>query len=763
MKGRIVTIIFISLLLIVSSSSYIEKSIRELSFKTETTCSSEEDLTKYVNPFIGTGIYSKWGAMGRGNCYPGAVVPFGMVQLSPDTGNDNFAGYHYEDKYILGFSHTHLSGCGCPGLGNVLVMPIVGGLRITEDGYKSKFIHDEEIASPGYYMVMLKSYDIKAELTVTCRVGFHRYTFPSSDNAHIIIDVTHTLEDDEPVDAFVEIVDNQTIVGYVTIPNPFCGGKTPYTTYFAAKFSKPFSSYGTWNGEKIYHGCSSQSGNDIGAYINYSTSEEEVIEAKVGISYVSMEQALLNLEEEIPGWDFDEVREEARNVWNEMLHKIEVEGGSEKEKIKFYTALYHCLLMPHVFSDVNGLYIGMDDNIYRAENYTHYATFSLWDTFRSEHPLLTLILPEIQNDMIKSLIDQYEHGGWFPKWPMLNRYTNCMIGDHATAVIVDSYLKGIRNFNASKAYEGMRKSAMELPPENHDYEGRVGLPYYLRYGYVPYDNLSQSVSRTLEYAYDDWCLAQMAKALGRKEDYNLFMERANHYRNLFDPVTKFMRPRYSDGTWKKFFIPGSWKGFTEGNAWTYTWFVPHDVYGLINLMGKDTFIKRLDHFFKRFAYPAWYMPFSHYWHGNEPDEHVPYFYNYAGEPWKTQYIVRKIMDELYDITASGIPGNDDCGQLSSWYVFSAMGFYPVCPGNTSYQIGSPIFSKIVIHLDSQYYDGDEFIIIARNVSEENKYIQSMTLNGIPLNRTWIDHSEIVNGGTLIFEMGDNPKYSWMDI
>ena len=744
----------ISILLISMSAEHIEfkfSSIEEKSYLTE-----KEDLTKYVNPFIGTDIYSKLGAMGRANCYPGAVVPFGMVQLSPDTDMDNFAGYGYEDRYVLGFSHTHLSGCGCPGMGNILVMPIIGEIKIKEEDYKSVFSHDEEEAMPGYYMVMLKSYGIKAELTTSTRVGFHKYTFPASSNAHVIVDVTHTLEDDEPIDAFVKIIDNETIVGYVTIPNPFCGGKTPYTTYFAMKFSKPFDAFGTWNGNTIYYENSSQKGVDIGAFVNYTTYEGEIIKIKEAISYVGIEQALLNLKE-IPHWDFEKVKEEAKEAWNKLLHLIEVEGGTERQKTIFYTALYHCFLMPHIFNDINGLYIGMDDKIYNASDHIQYATFSLWDTFRSEHPLLTLLLPSVQRDMVISLIEYYKQGGWFPKWPFLNRYTNCMIGDHAVAVIADTYLKGIRDFDIITAYEGLRKSALTTPPSTHDYEGRVALPYYLKYGYVPYDKISQSVSRPLEYAYDDWCLAQLAKELGKEDDYEMFMKRAMYYRNVFDNFTKFMRPRYSSGSWKLLFLPSSWKGFTEGNAWTYTWFVPHDIDGLIKLMGKEIFIKRLDHFFKRFSYPAWYMPFSHYWHGNEPDQHVPYLYNYAGEPWKTQYIVRKIMAELYDDAPSGILGNDDCGQLSSWYVFSAMGFYPVCPGNTSYQIGSPIFSKITIHLDEKYYGGKEFVIIAKNVSEENIYVRSITLNGEELNRTWIKHLEIVNGGTLILEMSNIPR------
>jgi len=722
-----------------------------------------ENLTNYVNPFIGTGVCSHLGAMGQANCYPGAVVPLGMVQLSPDTG-ENIAGYAYEDNYIEGFSHTHLSGCGAHGLGNILIMPITGDIKTKEKQYKSRFSHANETAYPGFYSVILEDYNIKTELTATYRCGFHKYTFPSTNNAHVLIDVTHTLEDNRPIDASVEIINHEIITGYVTIPFPFGGGitpytppYTPYTTYFAAKFSIPFSSYGVWNGGTLYPDSNSRRGRDIGAYVNYSTLADSIIEAKVGISYVSEEQALLNLNTEIPDWDFNKTKYDANMAWNDILSTLTVEGKTEDQKTIFYTALYHSFLMPNIFNDVNGKYIGFDDEIHTVENYTCYATFSLWDTFRSEHPLLTLVQPDRQSDMIKSLINIYEQGGWFPRWPFLNRYTNCMIGDHATVVIVDSYLKGIIDFNISKAYEGMKKNAMELSP--NVYEGRTDLQYYKKLGYVPYGKISQyqSVSKTLEYAYDDWCLAQIAKMLDKNNDYELFLERSQNYKNLFDPFTKFMRPKYCTGLWKILFFPSSWIGFTEGNSWTYTWFIPHDIQGLISLMGKERFSKRLDYFFSKFVYPSWFRPFSHYWHGNEPDQHVPYLYNYVSQPWKTQHTVRRIMDELYGTGQDGIPGNDDCGQLSSWYVFSAMGMYPVCPGNTTYQIGSPIFEKITLHLDNQYYSGGDFVIIAHNVSKDNKYIQSATLNDEPLKRTWIKHSEIVNGGSLIFRMGSNPS------
>lgn len=756
----------------------------------------------YVNPFIGTDLFFEGGAMPYGNTYPGAVVPFGMVQLSPDTGK-NIAGYFYGDKYIEGFSHTHFSGTGISGFGNVLVTAMTGKLKTDEEGYRSSFSHDSEEASPGYYAVTLEDYRIRAELTATERAGMHRYTFPGSDESHIIIDVSHVLHDvprytpiDIIFDSLVDISpDKQIITGYTKglCPITFAKTLTPYTVYFAARFDHPFMSYGTWSGNGVNVESTFEKGRDIGAYVTCSTSENEQVLVKVGISFVSEDQALLNLDTEIPHWDFERVKSEAREKWNEALGKIVVEGGSEEDRIKFYTALYHTHLVPSIFSDVNGLYIGYErgkhngenDRVHVAEGYTEYATFSLWDTFRAEHPLLTLLQPDVQNDMIRSLIDIYESGGWFPKWPFVNRYTNCMIGDHAIPVIVDSYLKGVNDFDVEKAYEGMKKNSMELPPVSHDFVGRVGLDLYESKGYVPYDafdvgevlksllnpvshpilyliaspmnGMLQCVSITLEYSYDDWCLAQLAKELGRDEDYELFMDRSQNYRNLFDDGTKFMRPKSFTGYWMPLYNPENWyPGFTEGNAWTYSWFVPHDVQGLVELMGEDLFIERLDSFFEKFVYPGWVEKFSNYWHGNEPDQHMPYLYNFVRQPWKTQDVVRRIMDELYGTGPNGIPGNEDCGQLSAWYVFSAMGFYPFCPGSTYYTIGSPIFEKVTIHLDN----GKDFIIEARNNSKDNRYIQTAKLNGEPLDRTYFEHKEIIDGGRVVFEMGPEPNMGW---
>jgi putative alpha-1,2-mannosidase len=938
-------------------------------------CVSKElsDYAKYVDPLIGTGIYSVEGAMGEINTFPGVSLPHGMVQLSPDT-DRHIAGYMYDDKNIEGFSHTHVTGTGCWGFGNFLVMPMVGPLKIVESDYRSTFSHKDEKATPGYYSVTLDDYGIIAELTATTRVGFHRYTFPQSEDVHIIMDVTHNLADssDIPTEAHVEIVDEKTLIGSVTIPNPFCGGKTPYTLYFAAVLSEPYHSFGTWSGNKVDEDSRTQSGTDIGAFLNYKTKKDEQILIKVGISYVSTDQAMFNLREEIPDWDFDRVRKEARDIWNEKLNRIKVEGGNDDDKIKFYTALYHAFLGPYSASDVNGKYFGMDNKVHTAKDHIHYHVYSLWDTFRSEHPLLTIVEPKEQNDMIITLIEKYEQGGWLPRWEFANRYTNCMIADHATPVIADTYLKGIRDYDVEKAYKAMRKNATRLPRSGHisifqhrghftplvinsdgkayvswfttedsktlqfdwrwkyndmkwhhyavtynskdkitvyidgkevasteenlkplalsenswslgadieqeeprefftgnldelyvynrefteeeiqqlqngtapmegmvlylpfddegagvvhdhssfknfinvtgnpeweegnfnkslvfdgvndfitiqntaqlnpsseisvsfwfitslptDFEGRRGLDYYQKYGYIPHDvdwHGWGSVSTTLEDAYNDWALAQVAKDMGKKEDYDYFMKRAGYYKNLFDPTTGLMRPRNEYGTWKEPFDPKEWDGFTEGNSWTYTWFVPHDVHGLINLMGRDSFIEKLDYFFSEYVYPKWDELFSNYWHGNEPDQQAPYLYNYIGQPWKTQKLVRDIMDKLYGTDPAGIPGNEDVGQLSAWYILSAMGFYPVAPAELVYIIGSPIFERVTIYLDKSYYDADKFIIEAENNSSDNIYIQSVTLNGKEHKKSWFTHSEIKNGGILKFLMGPLPNKKW---
>jgi len=806
------------------------------------------ELTKYVNPFIGT--------FKEGHTFPGACLPFGMVQLSPDNGYRGVKAYNYAEKSILGFSHTHLSGTG-PGTltnyNNILIMPTIGELKvfpgITKDpnflarrnlgerldnlsveeqqklermpakerrklrttlfqeekrkalkqlakagydttktikGYESSYSHDEEEASPGYYTVKLKDYGIKAEVTATTRAGFHRYTFPENNDTHIIIDVTHSITPGR--DAHVKILNKNQIQGYVT--GDMEGNYTrPLTCYFFAEFNKPFSSYGTWNGENIHNDLNEISGKDgIGAFVNYSTQKGEQVLIKVGISFVSIEGAKKNLEAEIPDWDFDKIRTQAKEIWNKKLNKIKVKGGTEDQKISLYTSVYHSLLFPRTFSDVDvSYYSHFDNSIHKTQGEPYYVDFSLWDTFRAEHPLLAYLEPEKQNEMIRTFLDMYDQGGRLPLYVSYkNYYMKVMIGDHATSVITDSYMKGIRDYDVEKAYEAMKKNATE--PGDIE-SSRTGLEYYTNLGYAPADKIRESVSVTLEYAYDDWCLAQMAKALGKTDNYKLFSQRAKSYRNLYDKQTGFMRPRMADGSWLKMcsappeiirtddhqyyscFDP-LWVGvspsrhYTESNAWQYLWYVPHDVQGLINLMGgKTKFVNKLDTLFTMTPdetgpeYAPLYSKIGQYVQGNEPVHHVAYLYDYAGEPWKTQKWVHRIMKEKYLAAPDGLCGNDDMGQMSAWYIFSAMGFYPVAPGQNVYAIGAPLFDELKLDL-GEFYNGNTFTVKANNISPENFYIQSATLNGKAYNKPWIMHDDIAKGGTLIFEMGPSPNKQW---
>jgi len=728
-----------------------------------------------ADPFIGTDYH--------GHTFPGAALPAGMVQLSPDTdiqGWDWCSGYHYSDSSVMGFSHLHRSGMGAGDWGDVLMMPATGDLKIIpgsktnpDEGYRSRFSHNEEEAEPGYYAVTLKDYDIRAELTVTPRTGFHKYTFPESGSSHIIIDLKHGIRD-SCTDAMVRIISEKEIEGYRTS----IGFVKRHTVYFCAEFSKPFESSGTWKGTDIKQGSKDESGYNIGAFVNYSTSEKETILVKVGISYTDIEQARLNLREENPGWQFDQVKKQAGMKWNNELGRIKAEfstkndGTWKKDRmVTFYTALYHSLLFPAIYGDIDGKHTGLDDKVHSAEGFTYHSDFSLWDTFRAEMPLLALIKPEISKDAIKTMLAQYDQGGWLPTPQQFgNCYTNDMIGDHPVAAIADAYMKGIRDFDAEKAYEAVRKNAMEKPV-GHKSRGRVAIEHYRKFGYIPYDKESESVSRTLEYAYNDWCVAQMAKALGKTDDYKLFMERSSNYKNLFDPSTGLARPKDSTGKWLDPFIPtfighGRERHYTEANAWQYTWFVPHDIDGLTSLQGgPQKFVAKLDTLFTMSSEVQSTVSdvtglIGQYAHGNEPSHHTIYLYGHAGAAWKTQELIRYVMDNLYHSGPDGLCGNEDMGQMSAWFVFSAMGFYPVTPGNNIYTIGSPGFDKITINLDKKYYKADKFIIETRNNSKENKYIQSVILNGKPLEKAWFDHSEIMNGGTLVFEMGPEPNRQW---
>lgn len=730
----------------------------------------------YVNPFVGTDYH--------GHTFPAAALPGGLVQLGPDTdikGWDWCSGYHYSDSTLMGFSHLHRSGMGAGDWGDVLLMPTTGDLKVEpgtkedpDSGYRSRFSHKEEWASPGYYAVNLKDYGIKAELTVSERVGFHKYIFPKSDAAHILIDMGHGIGS-RCTGADVNIVSDTEISGHRSTMG-FVKGKD---VYFYARFNKPFHAYGTWSGTDIKAGSKIDSGVPCGAYVDYVTSENESVEVKVGISYTSIDQAKLNLDTEIKDWDFDRVKEAAAETWNKALSKIEVQGnkadGEEYNKHKlttFYTALYHSLLFPATFGDVDGKYMGLDHQVHTANGFTYLSDFSLWDTFRAEMPLLTLVDPQRINNSINTWIAQYEQGGWMPTPQQFgNTYTNDMIGDHPVDVIADAWAKGIRGYDLDKAYEAVRKNAMETPPADSRSHGRVGLKYYLKYGYIPYDSLSQSVSRTLEYAYDDWCVAQLAKALGKTDDYELFMKRAANYRNVMDTSTGFARPKDTNGKWLTPFDPtfignGAQRHYTEANAWQYTWFVPQDVQGLIDIEGgRQRFVERLDSLFtissviKETVSDATGL-IGQYAHGNEPGHHTTYLFDYAGAPWKTQSIIRKVMDELYSDGPAGLCGNEDMGQMSAWYVLSVMGIYDVAPGQNVWVIGSPEFSKMTVHLDPAFGNAKEFTVEANNNSKDNKFIQSAALNGQPLSKTWFSEDVIKKGGTISFNMGPEPNKNW---
>ncbi|MCX6134240.1 MAG: GH92 family glycosyl hydrolase [Ignavibacteriales bacterium] len=716
------------------------------------TALAQRNLTRLVNPFVGTAK--------NGHTYPGATVPFGMVQLSPDTrteGWDACSGYHYSDSSILGFSHVHLSGTGVADYGDILIMPTVGPLRVMQGdpvrgvrGYWSKFRHAEESASPGYYRVKLEDYGIQAELSATKRVGVHKYTFPKADSANIVIDLNHGLGLDKVKEASIQIIGDDEIVGFRRSE----GWAKDQVVYFAAKFSRPFKSFGIALDDVIRSQRREASGENVKGFIRFKTQANETILVKVGLSSVSIKGARKNSIAEVPGWDFESVKAGAERAWNTELNRIWVDGGSETQRRTFYTALYHAMLAPNTFSDVDGLYRGMDGTARQANGFEMYSVFSLWDTFRAEHPLFTIIDRKRASDFVLSLLQKYEESGILPVWELAANETWCMIGYHAVPVILDAYVKGIRSFDAERALVAMKHSA------NLDH---YGLKSYRENGYVAAEVESESVSKTLEYSYDDWCIAQFASWLGRKREAAEFGERGAHFRNLFDPSTGFMRAK-ENAAWVEPFDPRSVTvHYTEANAWQYSFFAPQDIAGLIELNGgRESFVSKLDQLFsaKEDLTGRNQLDISgmigQYAQGNEPSHHVAYLYDYAGAPWKTQQIVRRILDSLYTPEPDGLCGNDDCGQMSAWYVFGAMGFYPVTPGLPYYSIGSPIFDRVTLNLEN----GKQFVILADANSGANRFIQSARLNTIPSTRTYIGHEEIMRGGILDFVMGPRPNEQW---
>jgi putative alpha-1,2-mannosidase len=742
------------------------------------------DFTRYVNPFIGTG--------GHGHTFPGATMPFGMVQLSPDTRIDNWdgsSGYHYSDNEIFGFSHTHLSGTGIPDYCDILFMPTIGEPQLFAkegekdiNGYASKFSHANEKAEPGYYSVKLDDDNISAEMTATTRVGFHRYTFPKSNKANIILDLYWR---DKVLDSKLEAVGNNRIEGF----RRSSSWAKDQIIYFVAEFSKPFEKVETVQELPTSHNPDTKT-KGVKANLRFKTKANEQILVKVAISPVSIEGARKNLEAEIPDWNFEKVRADAKSAWNKELSKIEVSGGTDAQMTNFYSALYHTMIAPNIFSDVDGSYLGLDKKLHNLNENNpkskiqnpkseHYTIFSLWDTFRAAHPLYTIIDEKRTAQFINTFIRQYEQGGRLPVWELAGNETDTMIGYHAVSVIADAMAKGIKGFDYEKAFEAAKHSA-ELK--------HYGLEAYKKRGYISMEDEQESVSKTLEYAYDDFCIAQMAKILGdnRKEqikikyrgfqtgwddkyisgkelDYEKYLTRAQYYKNLFDKQTGFMRPK-QNGNWISPFQPNEVTfHFTEGNAWVYSFFVPHDVNGLIDLYGgKANFVKKLDELFTTEdklvgrEQPDITGLIGQYAHGNEPSHHIAYLYNYAGESWKTQKLVRQIMDEFYKPKPDGLIGNEDCGQMSAWYILSSLGFYPVSPSNPNYDLGTPIFKEAKINLEN----GKSFTVKAANVSPKNIYIKSVKLNGKPVQQTFFAHSDLMKGGTLEFEMSDAPIKDW---
>jgi predicted alpha-1,2-mannosidase len=743
--------------------------------------SAQQNLVQYVKPIIGT---SK-----MGHTYPGATVPFGSVQLSPETDTLSYevngkyngdvykycAGYKYEDKTITGFSHTHFSGTGHSDLGDFLIMPTQGKLQLNpgtasdpKGGYRSAFSHANEVAEAGYYKVKLDDDNITAELTSTTRVGMHQYTFPKSDQSHIILDLMAGIYnyEEKTVWTYVRVVNDTLITGY----RQTNGWARTRTVYFAMSFSKPFKSYGrkSYDAKQAYRGFWGKfnqeqnfpeiAGKKLKMFFDFDTQEGEKIKIKFALSPVSQENALQNMRAEISGWDFEKVKAQAQATWNKELNKIQVKTSNDN-KVNFYTALYHAYINPTTYTDINGEYKGLDQGVHKADGFINYTTFSLWDTYRALHPFFNITQPGRSNDMVKSMLAHYDQSS-LHMLPIWSHYANdnwCMSGYHSVSVISDAIIKGTYTGDANKALDACIATA-----KHRDYEG---IGYYMDKGYIPAEKSGISVSNNLEYSYDDWSIAQLAKKLNRMDVYDEFIKRSNNWKNNYDSASGFMRPKLADGTFKKEFDPKDTEGqgFIEGNSWNYSFFVPQDPASLIEMMGgKKKFATRLDTLF------TMHLPdefFAHteditregiiggYVHGNEPAHHIAYLYNWTDQPWKTQAQIRHILNMQYKPTADGLGGNDDCGQMSAWYMFSSLGFYPVAPGSDVYSLGSPLVSNAVINLEN----GKTFTVEAIKQSDKNVYVEKVLLNGKEITDHKIKHSDITNGGKLTFYMSAKPK------
>lgn len=741
---------------------------------------SQERLTEKTDVFIGTG--------GHGHTFPHAMVPFGAVAAGPDwetKGWDAAGGYHYDANSLLGFSQVHLSGTGLIEAGDFLLVPTVGKIQVEpgkhnnpDAGYRSRFSHKDESAEPGYYQVRLLDYNINAEMTATERVGFYKFTFPKSDSAHVMLDLVHHISGGGNTVklAHVQFKDNTTLTGYRMTSSLWAPNRQ---LYFAMQFSKPFQSKAIYDpkGQTFNKNITflpdavDHTAERVKVICNFSTDENEAVMVKIAVSSVSMKNALENLNTEIPHWNFKKVRKDASEVWEKQLQKIKVKGSPEREA-KFYAALYHNNIHPSVNHDVNGEYRGMDQEIHQTTSYTHHTMFSLWDTFRATHPLFTLIHQERTADIVETMLDFYKQNPrkMLPMWSMFQNENTCMIGLHSFPVIADAYSKGLIKSDPKELLDAMVISAnqpgIDSTAGRSIYPSYYGQMHYLKKGYHPNDLVRTGVSVTLEHAYDDWTVALTAKKLGDKKTAEEFLKRGQNYSNVWDKKSKFFRAKLDNGEFREPFDPRAYhredfhdRDYTEGNAWQYLWFVPHDVYGLAKQMGgKKAMAKKLDKLFT--------LPYTgeasvgdvsgligDYAHGNEPCHHVAYLYNYVGEPWKTQKLIHQIDREFYKATPDGYIGNEDGGQMSAWYVFSAMGFYPVNPAGGVYVFGAPLLEEVQLNLEN----GKQFNIKAHNLSDENIYIQSVKLNGKKYNNVWLTHEVIVNGGTLEYIMGAKPS------
>lgn len=730
-----------------------------------TTQVSPGELGRRVNPFIGSG--GLWYL--SGNVSPAATVPFGMVRLGPDTVSNagrrasNTSGYYYRDERILGFSHTRLSGTGATDGGNFLVMPCVetGPAESLRRGLNAKFSHQDETAFPGYYSVKLPELGIAAELTATRRVGLHRYTFAANKSPRLLIHVSSVLGKGESKEGHVRVLpDAQEVEGSTRTFGTFAKRYGGLKTYFVARCSQRFASFGVWSGKEFSAGQATAEDEDVGADLLFKPSDQpQVVELKLGISYVSIENARKNLEAEAGAIEFEQACARARDEWEAMLSRIRVEGGTEKQQTIFYTSLYHSLLMPTAFNDVNGDYLGFDGAVHQASGFTYYTDMSLWDTFRTTHPLYMLIAPREQRDMVVSLVEMAKQGGYLPRWPSGNGYTNSMFGTPADIMITETYLKGIRDFDVETAYQAMRKTALGAPV-NSRFSGRRGIEDYLKSQYCPSDRMEQSVARTLEFCYADHSIAQLAAALGHHEDAKLFADHARYYRNLWNPETQYFQPRNSAGEFQPFnpllltYLEPSGKltgAYVEGSALQWRWAAGYDTEGLISLFkSREYFVDELEKFFEGSIAAVSVNPNGYYWHGNQPDIYAPFLFNAADRPDLTQKWTRWILDVKYSDQENGIDGNDDGGTLSAWYVLASLGVFPLA-GSDVYQIANPIWKQADVRM------GDKTLrITAKSNSPSDIYVHSVTLNGTHLDRTSFKHDELKNGGKLVFEMTPEP-------